>query len=129
MKDMVWIALTANGNSFAENALEALNVTLVGMVTIFAVLALLWGIIELLHRILSSGKALAKEGKAGKAESPVSPAPTAPAASSAAQTGDDGALIAAITAAVSAAIAEEGYTGGFRVVSFRRVSHRGQGRI
>ena len=59
MKDMVWIALTANGNSFAENALEALYVTLVGMVTIFAVLALLWGIIELLHRILSSGKALA----------------------------------------------------------------------
>ncbi len=129
MKDMVWIALTANGNSFAENALEALNVTLVGMVTIFAVLALLWGIIELLHRILSSGKALAKEGKAGKAEPPVSPAPTAPAASPAAQTGDDGALIAAITAAVSAAMAEEGYTGGFRVVSFRRVPPRGQGRF
>ncbi len=128
MKDMVWIALTANVNSFAENALEALNVTLVGMVTIFAVLALLWGIIELLHRVLSYGKALARESKAGKTESPAVPAPTAPA-SPAAQTGDDGALIAAITAAVSAAMAEEGYAGGFRVVSFRRVPPRGQGRF
>lgn len=34
---------------------------------------------------------------------------------------DDGAVVAAIIAAISALRAEEGKTGGFRVVSFRRV--------
>jgi hypothetical protein len=46
---------------------------------------------------------------------PVEPAP-APVASE-----DDGAIIAAITAAITAMRAEDGASGSFRVVSFKRV--------
>jgi len=55
-------------------------------------------------------------------EPAVSPQPVATAEPEEAL--DDGALIAAITAAISAAMAEEGYTGGFRVVSFKRAARR-----
>ena len=37
------------------------------------------------------------------------------------QASNDNATVAAITAAIATAMAEEGYTGGFRVVSFKRV--------
>ena len=129
MNQMLYTALTANGGSFADNALEAMNVTVVGMVTIFAVLALLWGIIELLHRVLNAGRDLASDARAdgGASAAQTAQASAAPAAP-AAPAGEDGALIAAITAAVAAAMAEEGCTGGFRVVAFRRVSGRGNGR-
>ena len=49
---------------------------------------------------------------------PVVVAPTAPVAPAAA-TGD-AVIVAAITAAIAAARADEGLAGGFRVVSFRR---------
>ena len=116
MMNMMY-ALTANGRSFLENTKEAGTVTLLGIVAVFAVLALLWLLIEILHRVLS-GPAPQKEKveESAKAETP-SAVPSAPAE-------DGGALIAAITAAITAAMAEEGYTGGFRVVSFKRVSGR-----
>ncbi len=125
MMNMVY-ALTANGRPFLENAKEAGTVTLLGMVAIFAVLALLWLMIEVMHRLMV-GPSPKKEQKAAaapakKESAPARPAPQAPAAQ------NDGALVAAITAAISAAMAEEGYTGGFRVVSFRRISSRKNGR-
>lgn len=46
--------------------------------------------------------------------------PSVPSAPSAPSQANDDALIAVITAAISAAMAEQGYTGGFRVVSFKR---------
>ena len=118
---------------FAVDAEEAGMVTLMGMVAIFAVLALLWLFIELLHCALtkkpkeseSSNEAIPETKKEAVVPNAV-PTPVAePAASVAA---DDGALIAAITAAISAAMSEEGYTGGFRVVSFKRASARKSGR-
>ncbi len=120
-------ALTAEGAteeamSFADRATEAGIVSLQGMLTIFLVLSILWGAIEIMHYVLVGRK----EKKAAKATSdaPVSEAtapeaaPTAPVVPAVA---DDGAIVAAITAAISAQLAEEGYTGGFRVVSFKRV--------
>ncbi len=135
MNSTLIYALTANGKSFAENATQAGTVTLVGMVAIFAVLALLWGLIEIMHLILaptakSEKPAPApkppkapKEPKAPKAPKAVA---AAPAVQAPAQNG--GELIAVITAAVAAAMAEEGYTGGFRVVSFKRAPIRRSGR-
>ena len=97
------------------------------MVSIFAVLALLWGIIELLHRFLGGSGKSSGQAEAEKT-APAAP-PAAPAAQPAVQETDDGALIAAITAAISASLAEQGYTGGFRVVSFKRAPARRTGRL
>lgn len=101
--------------SFGERASTAGIVTLEGMAAIFLVLALLWGIVEILHRVIHRGE---------KTAPAASPAPAAQdvAAPAAEPAEDSGALIAAITAAISAALAEEGYDGAFRVVSFKRVS-------
>jgi len=123
-------ALTANGNTFVENAKEAGTVSLLGMGAIFAVLALMWLVIEISHRMIV-GPEPKKEPAPKTEKKPEKPAkrakknvPAAPAAPVA----DNGALIAAITAAISAAMAEDGYTGGFRVVSFKRASDRRVGR-
>ena len=133
MNSIVW-ALTANGRTFGENAKEAGIVTLLGMVSIFAVLALLWLVIELLHRVLVRGNKAKPAPKQEAAPAPKSvPAParepekrSAPVAVHPEQ--DGGELVAVITAAVAAAMADEGYTGGFRVVSFRRTPTRRNGR-
>lgn len=119
------------GETFGERAGVAGSVTLLGMVTIFAVLAILWGVIEVLHRILSRKK----QGDAPKSAEPVpapvrseKPAVKAAPAERKAEKKNDGELIAVLTAAVAAAMEEEGYTGGFRVVSFRRTQNRRNGR-
>ncbi len=126
MNSNLFYALRVSGRTFVEDAKEAGTVTLLGMVAIFAVLSLLWLVIEILHRTLTEQQATnaaEKKPKAAPVEKPAReprafgrPAP------------DDGALVAAITAAISAAMAEEGYTGGFRVVSFKRSSNRRSGR-
>ena len=117
-------ALRVSGRTFAEDAKEAGTVTLLGMVAIFAVLSLLWLLIEMLHRTLTK-----KESPKMPETHPVQPNTSAHIAEPAPVAAvDDGALVAAITAAISAAMAEEGYTGGFRVVSFKRSSVRKNGR-
>lgn len=114
---------------FAERAGYAGGVTLLGMATIFIVLSILWGVVELLHRALHRGdqKTAPAEAKAAPAPVPVPAPKAAPAPVKAPAAGDD-ALVAVITAAVAAAMAEEGYAGGFRVVSFRRTQNRRSGR-
>jgi sodium pump decarboxylase gamma subunit len=98
-------------------------VSLMGMLTIFVVLALLWAAVEIMHRVLHRGE---------KKEKPVSekkPAPVgtddaaiaAAIAAAMAASEDDGATVAAITAAITAMRAEAGDTGAFRVVSFKAV--------
>lgn len=126
MKDTV-------GETFGERAGVAGSVTLLGMIAIFAVLTILWGVIEVLHQALNRGKQkdapAAPAAKAApapvKAPKPA-PAEQKPAATASSQNGD--ALVAVISAAVAAAMEEEGYTGGFRVVSFRRTQNRRSGR-
>lgn len=114
---------------FAERAGYAGGVTLLGMATIFIVLSILWGVVELLHRALHRGdqKTAPAEAKAAPAPVPVPAPKAAPVPVRAPAAGDD-ALVAVITAAVAAAMAEEGYAGGFRVVSFRRTQNRRSGR-
>ena len=111
----VLFLLTQDARSFAERAGEAGRVTLLGMGAIFGVLALLWGAIELFHVCVSA----AEKRKAKKQEKEVSP-PEFDKPLPDEETPDDGALVAAITAAITAARAEEGNTTAFRVVSFRR---------
>ena len=124
-------ALTAGEMSWGERASTAGIVTLQGMLTVFLVLAILWGIIEIMHYLLHR-----KENKdelhgqsdpsshvtaSGSDDAAIAAAIAAALAASE----DDGATVAAITAAISAAMAEEGYHGNFRVVSFKRVGRAG----
>lgn len=118
MNSMIWTLASAEGS-------VALTTTLQGMLMVFAVLALLWGAVEIMRVTLAKNP---QKGK-GTVERKETPAPKAsqatasiPQASTAPQTDADGALVAAITAAIAATLAQEGYTGGFRVVSFKRSS-------
>ncbi len=126
------IALMVNGASFGERASTAGIVSLQGMLTIFLVLAILWAAIEIMHRVLvgktekpvdpkAESKPLANAAPAANAEDA---AVAAAIAAALAASEDDGAIVAAITAAIIAARAEEGCTGGFRVVSFKRAGAR-----
>lgn len=116
---------TALGGAFsAERLAYAGEMTLLGMLMIFAVLGLLWGVL-VLFKIFFAGKepkkkAEPKETKQPKAEvkvaTPIAPA-TAPT--------EDLSLIAVLTTAVAAYREAEGESGEFRVVSFRRTSGSG----
>ena len=116
-------ALTTAPEGLSERAKIAGIVSLEGMVVIFAALTILWIAIEILHFVLHhrSASNADEAAPAPKAQAPVTPVASAPIASA---PKNDAALIAAITAAISAAMAEEGYTGSFRVVSFKRANTR-----
>lgn len=115
-----FFALTAEGAemSWGERASTAGTVTLMGMVTVFIVLTLLWGTIELMHLLLHKGD---KKAKTDSAVSDTEGTSASAATDSAETVADDGVTIAVITAAVSAYMEAEGQGGAFRVVSFKRV--------
>ena len=103
---------------------------LLGLMMIFAVLSILWGILALMKFIMvGKSPKPKKEPKPSEVEVVVAESETAieeepmPMAAES----DDGELIAVIAAAVAAYRASEGlgeeYTGGFRVVSFRRANN------
>ncbi len=99
----------------------ALRMTLLGMGMVFAVLALLWGVLAI-FKVIFNGKT-PKEPKKKPAPAP---APAAPVAAPV-PAGTDPAMVAAITAAIAEMIAADPdlsaqYAGGFRVVSFQRKS-------
>ena len=117
--------------TFADRLSTAGIVSLQGMLTIFLVLSILWGAVELMHYALVGRKEKKKATAAVEEPAPVvesAPAvesapvvESAPAVESApVAVADDGAIVAAITAAIAAQLASDGYTGGFRVVSFKR---------
>lgn len=115
--------ILATTMTFGERTAYAGKMLLIGLGTVFIVLAVLWGALELFRRFLVSREVVTEEKPAPapapvqKAAAATPPVPAAPAAA-----GND-ALIAVITAAVAAAMAEEngGVVPGFRVVSFRRL--------
>ena len=115
--------------NWGERASTAGTVTLMGMVTIFAVLAILWAMIEIMHSVLHKGEKKEKEPTPNKAAPAPAPnqddaAIAAAIAAALAAAEDDGAVVAAITAAITAARAENGETGAFRVVSFKRAERK-----
>lgn len=116
------VFLTAASDlGFNERASKAGIVTLQGMLTIFLVLSILWAAIEVMHRVLHKDK---KETK--KESAPVAaPAPVAtPAPAPVVEAQDDGAIVAAITAAIMAMRSENGESSAFRVVSFKRANRK-----
>lgn len=107
------VVLAADVMSVADRIGYAARMLLIGMGTIFAALTILWGALVLFRL------AVEHFGKAKKQAAPAPALPEKPVEAVA----DDGALIAAITAAVAAAMSEEngGQAPAFRVVSFSRV--------
>ena len=137
------LAVRADGTyePFSADAWKyAGEMTLLGMGMVFAVLAILWGVLAI-FKLVFAGKT-PKEPKAPKVPKEKAPKTVAKASASVAsaeptdevkaviaatiqaiQT-DDAALVAVITDAVAAYRAEEGSVGGFRVVSFKRTGGR-----
>ena len=114
------------GGFFSAKRIEyAITVTLQGMLMVFAVLALLWGVVAVFKVFLHDipEKKAAKKAALAKAVQEVA-APEAEAVVEAVPQEDDGEIVAAITAAIAAMLQSEEYAGqfesGFRVVSFTR---------
>ena len=134
MLNITVIAAQAEANTqviedFSERLSLFGEVTLLGMGTVFIVLAILWGLIALIGFFfdLHNKKVAAKNSAAKeKAASAAAKVPATPVAEQTpAQQDNNGALVAAITTAIAAYIdadetLQEEYSGGFRVVSFRR---------
>ena len=106
----------ATNMAFGERVAYAGRMLLIGMATVFLSLAILWGALAL-FRFMMEKTGARKAAKKAAASSVIAPA--APVI----ETVDDGANVAAITAAVAAVLAAEngGVTPAFRVVSYRRV--------
>lgn len=112
------------GGMFSAKRIEyAITVTLQGMLMIFSVLAILWGVVAIfkvfLHDIPEK-RAAKKAALSAAVEQAVAPQ----AQPEAAFAEDEGEIVAAITAAIAEVLAGEEYkdefASGFRVVSFSR---------
>lgn len=125
------------GGAFsAERWLYVGQMLVVGLGMVFLVLAILWIILLIFEKAMGTGEKPAKPAKPAPAKAdksapaPQKQVPAAPAAPAVTPAADDGALVAAITAAIAATIAsDEGlsrqFASGFRVVSFRKKSGKG----
>lgn len=114
------------GGAFSpERWVYAGQMTLLGMLMVFSVLAILWVILSLFKVFFARNEnaPVEKVAKVKAVEKAAEPAPKI--ASVPAQQHTDEELVAILTAAIAAYIESEGqsesYAGGFRVVSFRRV--------
>ncbi len=125
--------------TLGERFSYAMQGSATGMIMVFAVLGLLAIIVALAGKLLgpktNNDEAKSEEKKAPapkpapakKDPAPSVKAPAAPVAPAAPAVSDDGAVLAAITAAISVMIENGEYknefVGGFRVVSFKRSSN------
>ncbi|MGN1059131.1 MAG: OadG family protein [Clostridia bacterium] len=102
-------------NVFAQGAVVAV----IGICTVFLVLAILWGVLELMRVVFTAKKkAAAPAAPAAPAAAAPAPAP-APTPAPAAPAEDDGELIAVLTAAIAASLNQS--TCNLRIKSYRRV--------
>ena len=107
-----------------EKLSTGLTVMLLGLATVFSVLAILW-VVLLLFRVVFYREKKPEPAKETAAAQPVAETVSEPEPAPE-EKSDDGALIAAITAAITAYRASSGegaLASGFRVVSFRRAEH------
>ena len=109
--------------TFGERASIAGSVTLQGMLVIFAALAILWGAVEIMHALLHrKPKKTTEPQQVAEASAPAQ-------SNSNVVSVDDGAIVAAIIAAITAARTEEGNQSAFRVVSFQRAASNAKKRF
>ena len=122
MNNLVILASVENWGERWENFTgTGIQTFILGMVTVFAVLAILWGCLEIFRYVFYT---IPERNKANGGEKPA-PAPKAEPAPEPVAYSDDGEVVAAIIAAITAMrndeAAESGVApGAFRVVSFRK---------
>lgn len=114
--------LDATAMPLSERLLEGGKVFLIGMVTVFAVLALLW-LVMALFRVLFYKKNIDEDATNVIKVEDVPSLENIPRATSVSS--DDTQLIAVITAAIAAYNASAGNALPFRVVSYRRSAGAG----
>ncbi len=104
------------------------EVTLRGMGTVFAVLILIWFLVELLHLLLGEKSKPAKKEVKIDTATPITPEPVIEETpvSAPSPAANDYELIAVITAAVAAASGSS--PNSFRVVSFKRANNKFAGK-
>ena len=111
------------GNNFWARFVEkGIPTAILGMLTVFVVLSLIWGCLEIFRYVFYTLPERNKNNE--KKESTVKESVTAPEVYEEISD-DDGEVVAAIIAAITAARSEESSVsglkpGGFRVVSFRK---------
>ena len=113
------------GMDFGERLSYSLRMLVVGMGVVFASLCILWAVLALFHRVYERVTSPEEESPDDAAQQPASVAVSAPETSAGATPAtDDGALVAAITAAIMQERTKNGQSGAFRVVSFRRTKNQ-----
>ena len=124
---MIVNILTKTTMPFTERLSESVQMTLLGMCAVFAVLAVIWFVL-LLFKVFfyKDPNKKSKKEKSTKLAEPVVENQAAAVQDTNSTNDSNNATIAAIMAAISAYIAEDPdlsqeYSGGFRVVSFKRV--------
>lgn len=118
------VMMAANGvKPLGERLTDGLQVFVIGIVAVFGVLAVLWGVLALFKIVFYDLPEKKKAEAAKKAlESTPAPAFTDAPAENAPAAEDDTQLIAVITAAIAAYTAESGASAlPFRVVSYKRL--------
>ena len=121
---MVNVLMAAEGiKPLGERLTDGLQVFVIGILAVFGVLAVLWGVLALFKVVfydIPKKKAEAKKNKPEETAPVTEAAPAAPAATEVSS--DDTQLITVITAAIAAYNAENGASAlPFRVVSYKRV--------
>ena len=112
--------LGATDMTLPERISYAGTLTLLGMLVIFSVLSIVWLAIVLMRAVLSRFE---KEPAKKDLPAPSAPVSEAPSAVNQPAT-DDGAILAAITAAIAVVWESEHPNTGFRVVSYRHLDAR-----
>lgn len=105
--------------SLGDALAYGLQFSLFGLVVVFGVLALLWGILEV-FRLIFAGTNKEKKSAAKVEKVPAEEETAVAIAAAIAASEDDDELVAAITAAIHAYRQASGEVGGFRVVSFKK---------
>ncbi len=96
------------------NITQMLVIAVMGIFMVFAVLSILWAVIEIMHFFVT----FAEKRKNKKVS--IAPAPVAETANPAAAEEDDDELVAVLTAAVAASLNTSTYN--LKIKSFRRVA-------
>ena len=96
--------------SVGEKLSQGLPIAIIGYVMVFVVLAILWGVIEIMHAIVAPKKAKTEKNVEVKpAETPVEVVEEV----------DEGELVAVLTAAIAASLNTSTYN--LRIKSFTRI--------
>lgn len=97
--------------------IDGVIVCIIGLGTVFAVLAILWGILELMKRIFAPKNSTVATPAAPKAQMEATPAPVQ---STVAEQVDEGELVAVLTAAVAASLNTSTYN--LQIKSYRQIN-------